>query len=112
MKLPNAHLAVVENEKITGYLLNPTHRYGAGKARFFSAFGFNRRRWELLAAALKKHGQQYDLSRVKHTGFGPRFEVEGELEAPDGRHPRIRSVCQMDEGEIAPRLITAYPMEA
>ena len=111
MKLPNAHLAVVEDDKITGYLFNPTHRYGASKARFFGAFGFNRQRWQLLAAALKKHGQQHEVSRVKQTGFGPRFEVEGELEAPDGRRPRIRSVWQMDEGEIAPRLITAYPME-
>jgi len=25
MKLPNVHLALVESEKITGYLLNATH---------------------------------------------------------------------------------------
>jgi hypothetical protein len=43
--------------------------------------------------------------------FGPRYEVDGELTAPDGRRPRIRSVWQVDEGEIAPRLITAYPLE-
>src|SRR5207245_4506916 len=103
MKLPNAHLAVVDEEKIADYLLNPTHRYGASKARFFSAFSFTRQRWQLLAAALKKHGQQYDVSRVKQTGFGPRFEIEGEMEAADGRRPRIRSVWQMDEGEVAPR---------
>ena len=29
MKLPNAHLAVVEREKVTEYLLNPVHRFGA-----------------------------------------------------------------------------------
>jgi len=33
MKLPNAHLALVEREKVTDYLLNPAHRYGASKAR-------------------------------------------------------------------------------
>ena len=33
MKLPNAHLAIVEEEKIVGYLLNLAHRYGATKAR-------------------------------------------------------------------------------
>ena len=32
--------AVVEKEKICGYLLNAEHRYGAGKAKFFAAFGF------------------------------------------------------------------------
>ena len=35
MKLPNVEQAVVEREKITDYLLNPTHRYGASKANFF-----------------------------------------------------------------------------
>jgi hypothetical protein len=34
MKLPNAHLAVVEEAKIRSCLLNPAHRYGASKARF------------------------------------------------------------------------------
>ena len=37
-RLPNAHLALVERDKICEYLLNPTHRYGASKARFFAAF--------------------------------------------------------------------------
>jgi hypothetical protein len=43
--------------------------------------------------------------------FAPRYEVDGELTAPDGRRPRIRSVWQVDEGQTAPRLITAYPSE-
>jgi hypothetical protein len=65
-----------------------------------------------LAAALRPHGQQHAVSKEKQTGFGPRYEVEGELAAPDGRRPRVRTVWQMDEGQIAPRLITAYPLEA
>jgi hypothetical protein len=39
MKLPNASELIVEREKILDYLLNPTHRYGAAKARFFTTFG-------------------------------------------------------------------------
>ncbi len=31
--------------------------------------------------------------------------------APDGRRSRVRTVWQVDDGEIAPRLITAYPLE-
>ena len=49
MKLPNAHLAFVEPEKIAAYLLNATHRYGASKARFFAGFGFGS---EALAEAV------------------------------------------------------------
>jgi hypothetical protein len=40
MELPNADKAYVEREKVTEYLLNAEHRYGAHKARFFSGFGF------------------------------------------------------------------------
>ena len=43
--------------------------------------------------------------------FGPRYEVEGELTTPDGRRSRVRTVWQLDDGQIAPRLITAYPLE-
>jgi hypothetical protein len=112
MKLPNAHLAIVEQAKICDYLLNAEHRFGASKARFFGEFGFTLEAWEELAIALKKHAEDNEVAKVKETGFGPRYEVEGELTAADGRRPRVRSVWQVDKGEIGPRLITAHPMEA
>ena len=111
MRLPNAELAVVEREKITEYLLNPEHRYGASKARFFGAFGFEVETWEVLANALREHALNYEVNRAYQTSWGPRFEIDGELNATDGRRPRIRSVWQFDAEEIAPRLITAYPLE-
>lgn len=111
MKLPNAHLAVVEREKIVGYLLNSAHPFGASKAKFFSGFGFRVEAWEMLSEALREHGQRHEVTKAKETGFGPRYELEGELETPDGRRPRVRTVWQVDEGQIAPRLITAYPLE-
>jgi len=110
MKMPNAELAVVEAEKITAYLLNAAHRYGECKARFFEEFGFRAGEWMMLAEALREHGRRNEVAREKETPFGPRYEVEGPLPAPDGRAPRIRTVWQVDEGEIAPRLITAYPL--
>ncbi len=113
MFLPNAHLAIVEREKVTQYLLNPRHRYGGSKARFFFQFGFKIEYWEVFADALREHGQRHELSGgVRQTRWGPRYEIDAELNTPDGRQPRIRSVWQFDEGEIAPRLITAYPLEA
>ena len=111
MKLPNAEKLVIEREKIVDYLLNRAHRFGGSKARFFGRFGFEPERWQRLAEALRIHGQTYEVKRVRETGFGPRFEVEGALGAPDGRSPRVRSVWQQDQGAVAPRLITAYPLE-
>ncbi len=77
---------------------------GASKERFFVTFGFRIEEWERLADALREHGRK--------SGFGPRYEVEGELSTPDGRRPRVRTVGQLDEGEVAPQLITTYPLEA
>ena len=112
MKLPNAANAVVEREKIADYLLNPAHRYGASKARFFTHFGFRLAAWGQLARALREHAQTHDVTKTRETGFGPRYEVEGTLNCPNGRRPRVRSVWQLDEGAVAPRLLTAYPLEA
>jgi len=55
MKLPNAHLAVIDREKITEYLLNPAHPDNGGKAAFFEAEGFRRDEWQTLADSLRKH---------------------------------------------------------
>jgi hypothetical protein len=112
MHLPNPDGLLVEREKIVEYLLNPAHRYGASKARFFMEFGFRVDAWEQLGAALRGHGQQHDVARVTETGFGPRYVVEGELNTPSGRRPQVRTVWQMDNGAVAPRLISAYPLEA
>ena len=112
MKLPHADKAVVEREKITNYLLNPEHRYGASKARFFSEYGFRLEAWEQLAEALREHGRKHEVVRERQTGFGPRYVVEGELATPSGRQPFVRSVWQFDEGAVAPRLISAYPVAA
>jgi hypothetical protein len=112
MKLPNASGLIVEREKIADYLLNPAHRYGASKARFFMTFGFRIEAWERLAEALREHGRIHEVARVVETGFGPRYVVEGGLNTPGGRRPQVRTVWQMDEGAVAPRLISAYPLEA
>ena len=111
MKLPHAEKAIVQPEKIAGYLLNPTHRYGASKAQFFMAFGFRAESAEQLRSALLEHARANEVVRMRETGFGQRYEVHGGLNCPDGRRPLVRSVWQIEEGDIAPRLITAYPLE-
>ena len=54
MKMPNADLAVVDQDKITDYLLNPAHLDNGGKAPFFLGLGFRRNGWQSLAAALRR----------------------------------------------------------
>jgi hypothetical protein len=110
MDLPNASSARVERQKIIGYLLNAKHPSGGSKASFFSQFGFELGEWESLAEALRTHGSCNPVVRVAETGFGPRYAVDGPIITPDGRNPNISKVWQLDHGELAPRLITAYPL--
>ena len=110
MKLPHLNELIVEREKITGYLLNLDHRYGATKAKFFIALGFTFEAWRFLADALREHGRAHDVVASRETGHGPRYVVEGELATPSDTHVFVRSVWQFDNGSIAPRLITAYPV--
>jgi hypothetical protein len=107
----DADAAVIEREKVVGYLLNPPHRAGASKAQFFTSHGFVPEKWERLAEALRDHARRHKVGRVVQTGFGPRFQVDGRLPTPDGRMPGVRTVWQWDKGQLAPRLITAYPLE-
>ena len=111
MKLPNVEAAVVPEEKIIGYLLSTTHRDGRHKAAFFLGFGFAAGAWQTLATALLKHASEYEVAKVELTPFGTRYVVEGTIETPGGRTPRIRSVWFVAGNQDAPRFVTAYPLE-
>ena len=111
MKLHYARKARVDKRKVVDYLLASSHPDGASKARFFTSFGFRSSRWRILARALKKHGANGDVSSFVESKYGTRYSVDGLLEAPDGRRPRIRSVWILAKGSKSPRLITAYPIQ-
>jgi hypothetical protein len=111
MKLPNSENALFEDAKLDGYLLNAKHPHGAHKARYLGRFGFTAMDLDTARHALLEHGRSHDVVRVSQTGFGPRYVVESKLKTPDGRDPCIRTIWQMDDGEVAPRLITAYPLD-
>ena len=116
MKLPNAVYAQVERAKVADYLLDPNHPDGGSKADFFSRFGDTRKRWEVLADALREHALAHEVVMVVASAHGARYQIDGEMDAPDGRKPRIRSVWIIDikpSNELekgTPRLITAYPI--
>lgn len=111
MKPPNVEAAVVSDDKITGYLLSPTHRDGRHKAAFFLGFGFTADAGQTLTAALLKHAADHEVAKVESTPFGTRYVVEGTIETPCGRMPSIRSVWFVEAGQDIPRFVTAYPLE-
>jgi hypothetical protein len=111
MNLPKADVVDIAREKLTEYLLSTTHREGRHKAAFFLAHGFAVEAWELLAAALPQHAAAHPLAKVEASRFGNRYIVEGIMETPDGRTPKLRSVWFIDHGVDTPRFVTAYPLE-
>jgi len=110
MTLPNANRARVDRVKIRGYLLCPLQPDGRGKAEFFLRFGFRPEAWEVLAHAPRDHGQTHRVTRMVDSAFGTRYAVEGALKTPDGRNPWVRSVWVVEGPELAPRLVTTYPI--
>lgn len=112
MRVPFSSKVTVERKKVVEYLLNPDHPIGGPKSRFFRQFGFSLEKWEIFANALKAHAEHNDILSAEQTEFGPRYEVAGPLECPNGESPQIVTVWQHDVGQVAPRLITAYPFNS
>ena len=109
MKLPNSDGAYVERRKITEYLLSDSHPDGSHKARFFKRFGYHSGYWEKLVHDLKAHACNHSVVKAVESEHGVRYTIEGMVETPDGRNPRIRTVWFIQKNSTRPRFITAYP---
>ena len=112
MKLPGREFAIVSRSKVEDYLLQLNHPIGGGKAKFFIHFGFHRQRWEQLASALRAHAQENPVTAKFSDADGITYVIEGRLTTPSGRQPRVRTVWLVEFPELAPRFITAYPLDA
>jgi hypothetical protein len=86
-QLPGVANAVLDDRKITQYLLNTVHPTGASKAKFFISFGFSPGNWAELKSALLHHPENNPVTSQVSSPFGQKFEVSCSLVAPDGRNP-------------------------
>lgn len=109
MKLPNAHLAQVDKEKITDYLLNPAHPANGGKANFFLGFGFKRSDWRTLAIAFLELAVKTEILKITVSSHGDKYVLDGRIDTPSGKRPSVRTIWIIDQGLSKPRLVTAYP---
>ncbi len=109
MVLPGSAEARVDREKIAEYLLSLSHPDGRTKAEFFMRFGFRAEGWQELAEALRTVGTSNPVVAVVESAHGVRYTVDGSIQAPDGRTPRVRTVWIVEPGSPGPRLITAHP---
>lgn len=111
MDLPNKDKVLIEREKVRDYLLNPAHPDGFGKAEFFTAMGFRRETWQVLANALQQIATSPPVTKSMTSIHGHKYIVDGLLQTPSGRTAMVRTVRIVDVGRDIPRFITAYPRE-
>ena len=108
MPIPNPDRAIIAVEKLTTYLLNPSHKRGAAKARLLISLGYRTSAPEILDSDLRQH-LSFNATRTSHNPYGIAFEIEGPITTPSGRTVRFCSIWQIDTGSEVPRFITMYP---
>jgi hypothetical protein len=109
MMVPNADRAIVAQDKLTGYLLNMSHKRGGPKARVLLAFGYRSDAPHVLESDLRVQHLSLAVTRTHENAYGVGYEIEGPIKTPSGRTVRFCSVWQVDTGTEVPRFITMYP---
>ena len=109
MTIPNADRAIIAAEKLTGYLLNVSHKRGGAKARLLLSVGYRLDDPQLLESDLRTQHLSLDLTRTSQNWYGVVYEIEGPIKTPSGRIVRFCSIWQVDTGTDVPRFITMYP---
>ena len=108
MPFPDADHAIVAEEKVRDYLLNPNHPIGGPKATWFASLGYTIDNWQDLVNDLSQLARTVDDFVAKPSPFGVKYEVPGEIGRPGHRPAAILTVWIVEENTV-PRLITAYP---
>ncbi len=108
-RLPNAEKAIIEAEKLRGYILSSTHPVGRFKAAIFRKLGYSAKNWEAFERSLRDLILTQDAEEVEESQYGKKFIVEGTLTGPSGDTMQIVTVWVILKGENVPRFITAYP---
>lgn len=109
MPIPNADRAIIAVEKLTAYLLNPSHKRGGAKARLLISLGYRTGTPEVLGSDLRVQHLSLNATRTSPNPYGIAYEIEGPITTPSGRTVRFCSIWQIDTGSEVARFITMYP---
>ncbi len=109
MPLPNASRAVISVDKLTAYLLNPSHKRGGAKARLLLSLGDRTDAADVLEADLRSQHLPLNPAHISQNAYGVVYEIDGPITTPSGNIVRFASIWQIDTGTDVPRFITMYP---
>jgi len=108
MPIPHADRAIVDIRKLRDYCLNPAHDEGQRKARVFAAaLGLTAIDAEALRAILLEAVQTHEAQLSYRDTYGQRYTVDFSLDWR-GKRPQLRSGWVLEDGSVAPRLISCY----
>ncbi|MGH6921564.1 MAG: DUF6883 domain-containing protein [Geminicoccaceae bacterium] len=106
--LRNARHAIIDERKLTNYVLSPTHPRGGDKARIFaSTLGYDRASCAGLIEQIRRAILRHAAVFVRQDGYGRHYRVDLTLEGPRGA-ARVRTGWLYDRGSDVPRLTTAF----
>jgi hypothetical protein len=106
--IPNAEGAIIDNQKLSGYVLSQTHPQGKHKARVFEAvLGLTEADSYILRDALEAAVQSQEAVIVGEDEYGIRYQIDFEM-TTDAGHAEIRSGWMIRADEDRPRFVTCY----
>ena len=107
--LPGAERAVVPEEKLRGYLLNPEHADGTHKLRVFqSALGIGPDDWEFMRHQLQSGVTNATVESSRPSVDCTVYMVPMDVEGLNGAKKRVSTVWKVDDGGDSPSFVTAY----
>lgn len=109
MKIPNVSQAIVHPDKLRGYLLDSAHKRGKSKAAILHTFGYTPENWRQLESDLRQYHLTAEVTAIRETPYGTRYEIQAILITPNDRPLQVRTIWQIDTGTDYPRFITLFP---
>ncbi len=108
MKLPNADRAIIGDDKLHQYCLNPGHSEGSHKAYLFSKLlGISQNNSEELREILRGINDTEQVAFHRPNEYGMLYYIDSMITRPE-RTFRIRTIWIVRENEDFPRFVSCY----
>ena len=111
MQLPNFEFAIIEEEKLRNYCLNPDHPLGKHKAKVFKKrLGFVQSDSDRLKALIFEKIAISECIETISSDYGRRVTVDFIL-VNFGKEAMVRTAWIIKNEELIPRLTSCYIVE-
>jgi hypothetical protein len=111
MKLPNFEFAIIDEEKLRDYCLNPGHMVGKHKAKVFQRrLDFSQQDTILLKSLILEKITVSDCIETDPSEYGRRFIVDIILVNFD-KQASVRTSWIIKKDELIPRLTSCYVID-